>query len=74
MSLGLDIPIVYGDLGDAGGWAVWNRHTGRVLDFFPHTPNIHGWSNAQHLAAMAAQLAVPHNYPAFNHFELDAVP
>jgi len=71
-SLSLDIPIVYGDLRDAGGWAVWNRHTGRVLEFFPHTPNIHGWSNAKHLADAAAnRLSGPHD---FTPFELDSVP
>jgi len=71
-SLGLDYPVVYGNLEDAGCWATWNRHTGRVIEIFPHTPNVHGWSNAQHLASLAAQAAAGSS--DFNPFELDSVP
>lgn len=69
-SWGLEYPLVYGNLHDAGGWAVWDRRTGVVTAFFPHVPNQHGWSDAEQQAARASQ---PADY-RFNPFTLDMVP
>lgn len=69
-SWGLDWPLVYGEIKGFGGWAVWDRHTGEVKHWFPHCPNVHGWSQAETQARNLS--CIPNS--GFNNFELDAVP
>jgi hypothetical protein len=68
-SYGLDWPLMAGEIKGFGGWAVWNKWTGRVIHWFPDQPNIHGWSPAKGQALHAAA-----SRNEFNPFELDSVP